>query len=273
MGSACSRFPPPHRTVTIYLIRHGEASHNVVEARAKAAAKAEVIAEGLDPGSPEAKARIEDARQKVLEDASLFDPPLSEEGRRMAADARDLIRRSIEGGVPAPEVVLTSPLQRALETTALIFSGHPSVHIRDELRERQTGYACDERRRVSKISTRSTFRRFSLVSLQQSSREDSTASVPDFGPGVVFVESKKQLRRRTHALIPLLAQFEATTFAVVGHKGYLRELEHGPMGQADTTEFGNCEVRAYRTKFHPASSAFVAVERIRTAATSTTDAV
>ena len=38
-----------------------------------------------------------------------------------------------------------SPLQRALQTAALMFPQHRAVHVCDLLRERCTGFPCDER--------------------------------------------------------------------------------------------------------------------------------
>ena len=34
--------------------------------------------------------------------------------------------------------------------------------------------------------------------------------------------------------------------SITGHKGYLRELERGPLGHSDAELFQNCELRVYR---------------------------
>eukprot|EP00429_Kryptoperidinium_foliaceum_P000478 CAMPEP_0176009410 /NCGR_PEP_ID=MMETSP0120_2-20121206/4236_1 /TAXON_ID=160619 /ORGANISM="Kryptoperidinium foliaceum, Strain CCMP 1326" /LENGTH=196 /DNA_ID=CAMNT_0017342205 /DNA_START=233 /DNA_END=820 /DNA_ORIENTATION=+ len=70
----------------VYLIRHGEASHNVLEKKAQQQAKEEAEAEGLPPS--EVEERMEAARVAVLCDESLRDASLSEQGRQDARRAR-----------------------------------------------------------------------------------------------------------------------------------------------------------------------------------------
>lgn len=60
------------------------------------------------------------------------------------------------------------------------------------------------------------------------------------------VEDKSMLRERTKKLFNLLAETESRSICMIGHKGYLRELERGPLGNADAELFQNCEVRVYR---------------------------
>ena len=45
-------------------------------------------------------------------------------------------------------------------------------------------------------------------------------------------------------------------------KGFLRELERGPFGQADAAEFKNCEVRVYSASFIGKSTELEHVERV-----------
>jgi len=60
------------------------------------------------------------------------------------------------------------------------------------------------------------------------------------------VEDKSMLRERTKKLFNLLAETNSRSICLIGHKGYLRELERGPLGYADAELFQNCEVRVYR---------------------------
>jgi hypothetical protein len=55
-----------YKTFTLYLIRHGEATHNVLEKAARKAALEKAIADGYDKDSDEAKNRMEEARKGVL---------------------------------------------------------------------------------------------------------------------------------------------------------------------------------------------------------------
>jgi hypothetical protein len=63
------------------------------------------------------------------------------------------------------------------------------------------------------------------------------------------VDEKPMLRARTRKLFELLVDSGHQVLAVVTHKGYLRELEQGPLGQETATEFSNCEVRVYQMTF------------------------
>lgn len=60
------------------------------------------------------------------------------------------------------------------------------------------------------------------------------------------VEDKSMLRERTKRLFNMLADTDSETICLIGHKGYLRELERGPLGIAEAELFKNCEVRVYR---------------------------
>jgi hypothetical protein len=54
------------------------------------------------------------------------------------------------------------------------------------------------------------------------------------------------LRERTKLLLNLLVESKSRSIALIGHKGYLRELERGPLGHVDAALFQNGECRVYR---------------------------
>jgi broad specificity phosphatase PhoE len=62
-------------------------------------------------------------------------------------------------------------------------------------------------------------------------------------------EDNEKLQERAVQLFDLLAQYSSDSVAIVTHKGFLRELEHGCLGLTETKEFENCEVRVYRARF------------------------
>jgi broad specificity phosphatase PhoE len=80
------------RTYTLYLLRHGEAAHNLQEKCAMQRAQEAAVADGLQADSPETRLRMEEARQAILEDKSFFDAPLSDKGKGEAAAARKLMQ-------------------------------------------------------------------------------------------------------------------------------------------------------------------------------------
>lgn len=61
-----------------------------------------------------------------------------------------------------------------------------------------------------------------------------------------FIEDKDMLRERTKKLFDMLSLTNSRSICLIGHKGYFRELERGPLGQTDAELFRNCEVRVYR---------------------------
>jgi len=137
-----------------------------------------------------------------------------------------------------PTRVLTSPLQRALQTTAIIFPDHPGVHMRECLRERRTGLPCDERQPAVAINKRASFAFMSSLSLLRLEHDGLTVEGGR-------EETKPKLRSRTFQIIDELLSFPDISICVVTHKAWLRELERGPFNRPGASEFRNCEVRAY----------------------------
>ena len=74
-------------TYILYLIRHGEAKHNVLEKAAREKAKKEAEEQGL--GAEETQNRIKNAQAAVLDDPSLLDAPLTKAGEKEAENARN----------------------------------------------------------------------------------------------------------------------------------------------------------------------------------------
>ena len=77
-----------------------------------------------------------------------------------------------------------------------------------------------------------------------------------------MVEEKDMLRLRTQKVFGLMAATDHHSVCMVTHKGYLRELERGYLGQPDATEFANCEVRVYRVTLDVANVVPIHAERL-----------
>lgn len=274
------------RTCLVYLIRHGEASHNVLEKQAQRVAKERAEAEGLSP--EQVHERMEESRMAVLTDEGLRDACLSEMGHNDALNARATLEGLLkERGWTMPTKVLVSPLTRTLQTADIIFQHHKTICVHEEIQERQTGQPCDSRQSSSKLCK--TFRRFQMHAMgsfqddsmflsdgDDESDECSSSSISsqnDFPhmasrlskslghnahcvdqikntvhrtlsePLQRMEENKAELRERTRKLLALL---DEPSIAVVTHKGYLRELERGTLGQPNAKEFMNGEIRVYR---------------------------
>eukprot|EP00418_Pyrodinium_bahamense_P068708 CAMPEP_0179099108 /NCGR_PEP_ID=MMETSP0796-20121207/45707_1 /TAXON_ID=73915 /ORGANISM="Pyrodinium bahamense, Strain pbaha01" /LENGTH=806 /DNA_ID=CAMNT_0020796903 /DNA_START=119 /DNA_END=2541 /DNA_ORIENTATION=+ len=256
---------PIVRVKTLYLVRHGEALHNIEERRAKCKAEHEAVERGVEACSCEAKESAEKARREVLQDEAYRDAPLSLDGKVMALNTQSEIHQLSTRGFPKPTSILVSPLERTLQTAALIFPGHPNTHVVEALRERRTGLPCDERKSSEDLLMRQTFCHMSFEHLQ---REDCmTMMLPANASGP---EEKNELRRRTHQFLETLRDMEDDVLAVVTHKGFLRELERGPLGRAGASEFGNCEVRVYDVALPADGGELVATCAIAAASTTGT---
>jgi broad specificity phosphatase PhoE len=270
--------------ILLYLIRHGEAEHNIEEKKAMEEAKRMAVEEeGLAEDDPIVTERIEEARKAVLCDEMLRDAKLSAQGRKEAKQARDKLQALIQedNGLDQPDYVLVSPLTRTLETCDIIFPDNDNIHVRDEIAERRTGKPPDTRSSVHRLTLRPSFQRFSMEQLQDGARNPkftrrSSSGIDDNKPSIqqqhkiarsisqpeIFLmsdelfrnelddsfseEDKVELRKRTEDLFALLCASNSFSVAVVTHKGYLRELERGPFGQPEAPLFDNCEVRVYR---------------------------
>lgn len=305
---------PCIKTYTVYLLRHGEALHNVLEQEERDKVRREAKTQNWSPA--ELEERLEKARRSVLDDITLLDSPLTDAGKQQAVEARKKIQELHEKrGLPFPTQVFVSPLQRALQSADRVFPAPttsfqndacntstssktttPHIHVTSLLQERMTGKPCDKRSlRADHMAKRSSFARFRIDHLRQ---EDDAVFVLDgavvhdekqqqqqrpplpldevkenaivdsnsslstkhdeplrrqtgemlassTGTGL-RVEGKEMLRLRTKKVFRLLAESSHTVIGMVSHKGFLRELERGYLGQPTASEFDNCEVRVYR---------------------------
>jgi broad specificity phosphatase PhoE len=273
----------------LYLIRHGEAEHNIREERAMEEARMACLQEGLSEDSPETQRRVECARKAALNDTSLKDANLSEQGRREAEQAQKKLDQIVEEhALPRPNCIFVSPLTRTLETCDIIFPGHTDIHVRDALSERRTGKPPDMRSSVLALMRRPEFRHFSMQQLLAQSISEMRPMSPEVetsddeeGPPEVLImgghdtwetfekqnykfyeEDREELRKRTEYLVTLLTESSSESVACVTHKGYLRELERGPFRQEEASEFKNCEIRVYRVTLSYSTGALLKAERV-----------
>lgn len=197
----------------IYLVRHAEAEHNILERQAVERA----IAQGAVRKQDQEK-----ARKSVLQNPSLRDSPLSLRGRLQAQKSsqhlQELLRTSsheCEAKFQPPQVVLVSPLRRALMTATELFyscENGPRFVALEILREKRTGLACDERSSVEDL--RQQFPQVDFSDLTQSPSPD---------PG----EDNELVGKRTKAFLDnVLADVDEDFVAIVSHKAWLRELRH-----------------------------------------------
>jgi broad specificity phosphatase PhoE len=120
-----------HLSRTLFLVRHGEALHNVQEVKAQELARHEPLESGLS--KEETLHKMEEARNAVMKDPALFDAPLAQLGRQQAEKAgRTLVKIVEEGTAPAPTEAMVSPLSRCLDTADIILKQHHNNLVEDE---------------------------------------------------------------------------------------------------------------------------------------------
>jgi bisphosphoglycerate-dependent phosphoglycerate mutase len=263
-----------------------------LERAARKKVKDEAISEGLDEESEEVRIRMENARQSVLDDSTLFDAPLSEVGKEEALRACEKIKEIVlTERLTFPTEVLVSPLTRALQSADLIFPEHKNIRVRELLRERKSGKACDDRSPSHELAR--SFSRFSMNQLRIESM--SKLDLPHFEELFGFMmknpinksgsdfygedaniediqgdtldegdkeEDLMMLRDRTKKLFDLLAASEHEFVGVVSHKGYLRELERSTFSQSNVKEFENCQIKVYKVRFTQSNKVVEVIKQI-----------
>ena len=220
------------KTYTLYLIRHGEACHNVREKIAKSKAMESAIANGYTKECEYTKEKMEQARKEVLNDVTLFDAPLSDLGKQEAEKSSkyfydDLLKNHPE--LPTPKVVLVSPLQRTLQTAHIMFPTTSSaslnsddddtdqnedcssddgttstasrrvpcsIHVREEVRERCTGKPPDSRVSSATLVQNPMYRSFSMRRLRRHSIENSI--INNCSGGATTYDDCQQKKRQKH---------------------------------------------------------------------------
>jgi len=264
MGKEKGKMKVSHKKI-IYFVRHAEALHNVKEKEAVQA----VIAKG-----EKCKKKQDEARRSVLlSDPSLKDAPLSDGGVDQVKRSSEIMKELFSAGSKdegfagfvdvkdsqkkmspfrKPDVVLVSPLRRALMTATQIFlegETEPPLFLAIEaLREKRTGMACDERSSVDVLK-----QEFPHVDFSDVEHTEKYLSPVKVG------ENNDDVRARGAKYIDerLCDPALGTHVAVVSHKGWLREMrktlksrvDQGnlkadfDLEQWDTTLYGNAEVR------------------------------
>ncbi|KAK8093050.1 phosphoglycerate mutase [Apiospora kogelbergensis] len=138
----------------IYVVRHGRGVHNVVmdavgpQWKEKWALQDDARLDEL-PDMPELPGTHGDKSERI----SWVDSPLVQKGREQARElARDWVKWNTENGMPIPGTIYTSPMDRCLETTMLIYGDvlrengrNVQPVVKENLRERLTNHTCDRR--------------------------------------------------------------------------------------------------------------------------------
>ncbi|KXZ47633.1 hypothetical protein GPECTOR_34g792 [Gonium pectorale] len=166
-----------------------------------------------------------------FKDPMMYDTVLTSRGTagaRAAASAAAALR-------PAPELLVVSPLTRALQTAELAFLPHYGGPVLVEpLARERVWHASDIGSGREDLEARFPHGRYDFASLP-----DVWWHCPDPDrPREVELEPEDLFRARVQALRRWLAERPESTIAVVAHWGLLYELTGG-------ADFENCQIRTF----------------------------
>ncbi len=180
---------------TVHFIRHAQSAHN---------------------------ARVQEVPDEDMarNDPALRDAPLSSLGQNQAAALQSEI-----AGLREIELVVTSPLTRAIQTTLAAFDGHPAPRLVEALHREHQDSFCDIGRPPAALALDFTSLRFDHLE-NPWWQED-----PEHG-GPFLRESLSSLERRVAAFADWLSARPEQTVAVVGHGTFLRTLTGHPFDNA-----------------------------------------
>ena len=157
------------------------------------------------------------------------DQPLNEQGRIQAAAAAERVKEI------SFDAVFSSPLDRALETAAII--GHTDrrkIHVDDRIIETDFG----------PFEKKSYYRMGPAMTLYW--------ALPEIFPAPKGVETTGQMVTRSHAFLKELEKQEYENVLVVCHGGIIRAicgyLEDRKRGYKWRPRPHNCEIRVYECK-------------------------
>ena len=155
-----------------------------------------------------------------------YDAPLSEIGRTQVEHARALLRER------PVELVITTPLTRALQTTAGLFAAHPSspVILVEALHRERVENSCDVGRSPSLLST--AFPEFVFDHLPEIWWHNHDA--PD--ERGVCVEPIDVVHARAAQFRTMLLQRPERHIAVVGHGTFFRALTGRVLANCEVVE-------------------------------------
>lgn len=172
---------------TIHFIRHAQSQHN---------------------------ARVQELANEDLarRDPALRDAPLTALGHQQAAALADEVAQLHD-----VELVITSPLTRAIQTTLAGFAHHPAPRIVEHLHREHQDSFCDIGRSPDLLAVDFPMLRFDHL-------EDPWWAVAPEHDGPYLRESLSALARRVEVFTDWLQTRPEQTIAVVGHGTFLRTL-------------------------------------------------
>lgn len=224
------------RTTKVHFISLAEGRHNVAVKEAHDSSR-NLDLENADEAYSSPLLRQDGESAK---DHPLYDARLTRKGVRQAQKLRDMLSNRPSGGRPftAFDLVVVSPLTRALETAREIFSKTPGTYggevvpparmeVSEDCRERYGRYVCDGRRSLSELQLE--FPMFDFTRMR-------------YDPDVLHTDDREtgiEVQARAIRLLESLSRRPERCIAVVTHTEFLRHL-FGQFGDTLHEEDRSC---------------------------------
>ena len=220
--------PSEENKKLVHFQRHGQGYHNLIYV---------MMAER---GSPVEDIYDTDPKKNPFVRSELVDSPLTSLGREQCIAKRELAQKL------NPELIIVSPLHRAVQTAQLTFAdflGGVRFVAHDLCREELGLLVCNKRRPLSE-----TIREFPLVDFSLTSGEEDLLWQPDER------ESPVDKSKRIYSfLINYIRHRPEKEIAVVGHSAYFFNMCNAVLDCGDDDElaswFGTSEIRSMVLSF------------------------
>lgn len=222
-----------HPCKTVHFVRHGQGFHNFL-----ADQYTEMGKEWIQFSTTTTTTTTSSDNNPYTK-PELLDPPLTEKGRQQALALQGKVMKLSH----PPELILLSPLCRALQTGLIVFEklrGKSQFLAMEWLREETGVHICDRRRPVSQQVAEFPQVNFSLLTSEQDPLFSETQR-----------ESKLQLGERIYQFLEWLSQRPEQHVAVSSHSCWLLTLFNGILECDDSlkTWFQTGEMRSVILEF------------------------
>lgn len=219
-------------TKILHFQRHGQGFHNVLCAQYRELTGSPVNLESHDP------------KQNPMLRKEVLDSPLTEVGRQQCLSCRD------EASLLNPELVIVSPLLRAIQSAELSWSAHRTTTTKtggvpwvahEGCREELGLLVCNQRRPIADSQTLYPDIDFSLCT-----ENEDTLFMPE------RLETSLEKTQRVYDFLQYVRKLPQSEIAVVGHSAWLFNMCNAVMDIKDETLkswFLTSEIRSMQVTF------------------------
>ncbi|KAL7575900.1 hypothetical protein ACA910_000702 [Epithemia clementina (nom. ined.)] len=200
---------------TVHFIRHGQGFHNLMADQYKMLGKEWT--------------QFTNHENNPYTLPELLDPPLTEKGR---LQAQALAQEQVASLAQAPELILLSPLCRAIQTGLIAFEpliGQAAFVAHENIREESGVHICDKRRSVARQQAEFPQVDFSVLLEAAISSNNNNNGDNDDDPiySDARRESKEEVGERIYNFMKWLSKRQERHIAIASHSIWLQTVFNG----------------------------------------------